>query len=57
MVKKLNKKQLKDLKKGQLPDDWWNYAINPVLGYRVKNNWKTNLTANSYPNPVKDERS
>ena len=56
MVKKLNKKQLEDLKKGQLPDDWWNYAINPVLGYRVKNNWKTNLTANSYPNPIKDER-
>jgi len=37
MIKKLSKKQAKELSKGKLPDDWWNYGINPLLGYRINN--------------------
>jgi len=35
MIKKLSKKQSKDLQNGKLPDRWWDYGINPVAGYRV----------------------
>ena len=50
--KKLTKAQ-KQLyrEKGIIPDDWWNYGINPVLGYRNYQMIKHRIVENSHPVP------
>ena len=52
--KKLTKAQ-KELyrEKGIIPDDWWNYAINPILGYRNNQLVKVKIVENSHPVPEK----
>lgn len=27
---------MKKIMKGEMPDDFWNYAVNPILGYYVE---------------------
>lgn len=51
-LKKLTKKQKEQQKKGIIPDDWWNYGINPVLGYRNNHLTKRIIVENSQPVPT-----
>jgi len=58
MVKQLNKKQAKELPKGKLPDDWWNYGINPIAGYRIPPAYLSRKTVNNslpVPNSLKQK--
>ena len=50
-LKKLTKKQKEQQKKGIIPDDFWNYGINPVLGYRNNLLTKRVVVENSQPVP------
>ena len=39
--------------KGIIPDDFWNYGINPILGYRNYHLIKVKIIGNSHPIPEK----
>ena len=39
--------------KGIIPDDWWNYGINPILGYRNNHLIKVKIIGNTHPIPDK----
>ena len=50
-LKKLTKEQKEARKQGIIPDDFWNYGINPVLGYRNNHLVKHVIVENSQPAP------
>ncbi len=39
--------------KGIIPDDWWNYGINPILGYRNHQVVIPKIIGNTHPVPDK----
>ena len=52
MIKKLDPKQKKQHRQaGTIPPDWWNYGINPILGYRNYQLVKPKVVENSQPVP------
>ena len=54
-IKPLSAEQKQAYKEHEIiPDDFWNYGINPILGYRNHPIIKRRIVENSYPNPVKE---
>ena len=52
MIKKMTKEQrTKHRKEGYIPPDFWNYGINPILGYRNTQMIKHRIVENSHPVP------
>ena len=51
-LKRLNLAQKKAYRKHNIiPKDWWNYGINPLLGYRNTQLIKKRIVENSHPVP------
>lgn len=41
--------------KKQMPDDWWNHGINPLVGYRVPRPSEKNRTRDKFEYPPEDD--